>query len=60
MRIGRSPRREFSALSASAHIFAVQYQRLANAVSGAVALGTLLAAVTLPLVVMMIVRLKVG
>ncbi|CUU21597.1 putative permease [Bradyrhizobium sp. JR7.2] len=33
---------------ANAYIFAVQYQRLVNPVSGAVALGTLLAAVTLP------------
>ncbi|RZN11559.1 AEC family transporter [Bradyrhizobium genosp. SA-3] len=37
---------------ANAYIFAVQYQRLVNPVSGAVALGTLLAAVTLPVVVM--------
>jgi malonate transporter and related proteins len=36
---------------ANAYIFAVQYQRLVNPVSGAVALGTLLAAVTLPVVV---------
>ncbi|WP_246741155.1 hypothetical protein [Bradyrhizobium sp. 1(2017)] len=35
----------------NAYIFAVQYQRLVNPVSGAVALGTLLAAVTLPAVV---------
>ncbi|WP_244550269.1 hypothetical protein [Bradyrhizobium sp. cf659] len=33
---------------ANAYIFAVQYQRQVNPVSGAVALGTLLAAVTLP------------
>ena len=33
---------------ANAYIFAVQYKRLENPVSGAVALGTLLAAVTLP------------
>ncbi|MDA9533096.1 AEC family transporter [Bradyrhizobium sp. CCBAU 25338] len=36
---------------ANVYIFAVQYQRLVNPVSGAVALGTLLAAVTLPGVV---------
>ena len=36
---------------ANAYIFAVQYQRLVNPVSGAVALCTLLAAVTLPVVV---------
>lgn len=36
---------------ANAYIFAAQYQRLVNPVSGAVALGTLLAAVTLPMVV---------
>ncbi|MGY8634553.1 AEC family transporter [Bradyrhizobium sp. 14AA] len=40
---------------ANAYIFAVQYQRLVNPVSGAVALGTLLAAVTLPVVVMVMV-----
>lgn len=34
----------------NAYIFAAQYQRLVNPVSGAVALGTLLAAVTLPVV----------
>jgi len=39
---------------ANAYIFAVQYQRLVNPVSGAVALGTLLAAVTLPVVVMVV------
>jgi hypothetical protein len=39
---------------ANAYIFAVQYQRLVNPVSGAVALGTLRAAVTLPVVVMMV------
>ncbi|MET4070384.1 putative permease [Bradyrhizobium sp. S3.2.6] len=39
---------------ANADIFAVQYQRLVNPVSGAVALGTRLAAVTLPVVVMMV------
>jgi predicted permease len=32
---------------ANADVFAVQYQRLVNSVSGAVALGTLLAAVML-------------
>ncbi|MGY4231879.1 putative permease [Bradyrhizobium sp. USDA 4449] len=37
---------------ANAYIFAAQYQRLVNPVSGAVALGTLLAAVALPVVVM--------
>nr|WP_283816149.1 AEC family transporter [Bradyrhizobium iriomotense] len=35
---------------ANAYIFAVQYQRLVNPMSGAVALRTLLAAVTLPVV----------
>lgn len=39
---------------ANAYIFAVQYQRLVNPVSGAVALGTMLAAVTLPLVVLLV------
>jgi predicted permease len=39
---------------ANAYIFAVQYQRLVNPVSGAVALGTLLAAATLPVVVMVV------
>jgi len=39
---------------ANAYIFAAQYQRLVNPVSGAVALGTLLAAVTLPVVVMIV------
>ncbi|MDH2351364.1 AEC family transporter [Bradyrhizobium sp. SSUT18] len=39
---------------ANAYIFAVQYQRLVNPVSGAVALGTLLAAVTLPVMVMIV------
>ena len=39
---------------ANAYIFAVQYQRLVNPVSGAVALGTLLAAATLPVVVLMV------
>ena len=41
---------------ANAYIFAVQYQRLVNPVSGAVALGTLLAALTLPVVVMIVAR----
>jgi predicted permease len=36
---------------ANAYIFAAQYQRLVNPVSGAVALGTVLAALTLPVVV---------
>jgi hypothetical protein len=39
-------------------IFAVQYQRLVNPVSGAVALGTLLAAVTLPVVVMVVAGVR--
>lgn len=43
---------------ANAYIFAVQYQRLVNPVSGAVALGTLLAAVTLPLAVMLVAWAK--
>lgn len=43
---------------ANAYIFAVQYQRLVNPVSGAVAVGTLLAAVTLPVVVMIVAALK--
>lgn len=43
---------------ANAYIFAVQYQRLVNPVSGAVALGTLLAAVTLPVVVLIVAALK--
>ena len=38
---------------ANAYIFAVQYQRLVNPVSGAVALGTMLAAATLPLIVVL-------
>jgi malonate transporter and related proteins len=41
---------------ANAYIFAMQYQRLVNPVSGAVALGTLLAAVTLPVVVWVVAR----
>ncbi|MBR0741776.1 AEC family transporter [Bradyrhizobium liaoningense] len=41
---------------ANAYIFAVQYQRLVNPVSGAVALGTLLAAVTLPVAVWVVAR----
>ncbi len=36
---------------ANAYIFAARYGRLANSVSGAVAVGTILAAVTLPLAV---------
>ncbi|QPF90623.1 AEC family transporter [Bradyrhizobium commune] len=43
---------------ANAYIFAVQYQRLANPVSGAVALGTLLAAATLPVVVMLVAGMR--
>ena len=43
---------------ANAYIFAVQYQRLVNPVSGAVALGTLLAAVTLPVVVMVVAGVR--
>jgi predicted permease len=43
---------------ANAYIFAVQYQRLVNPVSGAVALGTLLAAVTLPVVVMVVTGVR--
>ena len=39
---------------ANAYIFAVQYQRLVNPVSGAVALGTMVAAMTLPLVVLLV------
>lgn len=39
---------------ANAYIFAVQYQRLVNPVSGSVALGTMLAAVTLPLMVLLV------
>jgi malonate transporter and related proteins len=39
---------------ANAYIFAVQYQRLVNPVSGAVALGTMLAALTLPLIVLLV------
>jgi hypothetical protein len=45
---------------ANAYIFAAQYRRLVNPVSGAVALGTLLAAVTLPLVVWVVARWGVG
>jgi len=40
---------------ANAYIFAAQYQRLVNPVSGAVALGTLLAAVTLPVMVVVLI-----
>jgi malonate transporter and related proteins len=43
---------------ASAYIFAVQYQRLVNPVSGAVALGTLIAAATLPVVVLLVANLQ--
>ncbi|MGX4806941.1 AEC family transporter [Bradyrhizobium guangdongense] len=43
---------------ANAYIFAAQYQRLVNPVSGAVALGTLLAAVTLPVVVMLVAGVR--
>ncbi|MGY0571502.1 AEC family transporter [Bradyrhizobium sp. RDM12] len=43
---------------ANAYIFAVQYQRLVNPVSGAVALGTVLAAVTLPVVVMVVAGMR--
>ena len=43
---------------ANAYIFAVQYQRLVNPVSGAVALGTLLAAATLPVVVMLVAGVR--
>jgi malonate transporter and related proteins len=39
---------------ANAYIFAVQYRRLVNPVSGAVALGTMLAAVSLPLIVVLV------
>ncbi|WP_249140316.1 MULTISPECIES: hypothetical protein [Bradyrhizobium] len=39
---------------ANAYIFAVQYQRLVNPVSAAVVLGTLLAAATLPVVVVIV------
>ncbi|UPT89123.1 hypothetical protein HAP41_0000009150 [Bradyrhizobium barranii subsp. apii] len=48
--------RAFAAMptGANAYIFAAQYQRLVNPVSGAVALGTLLAAVTLPVSVVIV------
>jgi malonate transporter and related proteins len=39
---------------ANAYIFAVQYRRLVNPVSGAVALGTMLAAVSHPLIVVLV------
>lgn len=39
---------------ANAYIFAAQYQRLVNQVSGAVALATILAAATLPVVVLLL------
>ncbi|MCG2627753.1 AEC family transporter [Bradyrhizobium sp. WYCCWR 13023] len=45
---------------ANAYIFAVQYQRMVNPVSGAVALCTLLAAVTLPVVVMVVAGVRLG
>ncbi|WP_256807001.1 hypothetical protein [Bradyrhizobium sp. Bra64] len=47
----------FAAMPTSANAYAVQYQRLLNPVSGAVAPGTVLAAVTLPVVVMVVARL---
>jgi malonate transporter and related proteins len=43
---------------ANAYIFAVQYKRLVNPVSGAVALGTLLAAVTLPVMVVIVAGVR--
>ncbi|MEH2491369.1 AEC family transporter [Bradyrhizobium sp. AZCC 2230] len=43
---------------ANAYIFAVQYQRLVNPVSGAVVLCTLLAAATLPVVVMVVAGVR--
>jgi malonate transporter and related proteins len=43
---------------ANAYIFAVQYQRMVNPVSGAVALCTLLAAATLPVVVMVVAGVR--
>ena len=43
---------------ANACIFAVQYQRLVNPVPDAMALGTLLAAVTLPVVVVMVAGMR--
>lgn len=39
---------------ANAYIFAIQYQRLVNPVSGSVALGTILAAATLPIMVLLV------
>jgi len=39
---------------ANAYIFAAQYQRLVNQVSGAVALATILAAATLPVVILLL------
>jgi predicted permease len=39
---------------ANAYIFAIQYQRLVNPVSGSVALGTMLAAATLPIMVLLV------
>ena len=38
-------------LGANAFIFGIQYKRQENAVSGSVALGSILAAVTLPVLV---------
>jgi predicted permease len=43
---------------ANAYIFAVQYKRLVNPLSGAVALGTLLAAVTLPVAVVIVAGMR--
>src|SRR3954471_19161992 len=43
---------------ANAYIFAAQYKRLVNPVSGTVALGTLLAAVTLPVVVVIVAGVR--
>ena len=43
---------------ANAYIFAVQYQRLVNPVPDAMALGTLLVAVTLPVVVVMVAGMR--
>lgn len=43
---------------ANAYIFAVQHQRLVNPVSGSVALGTMLAAATLPLVVLLVTSVQ--
>ena len=43
---------------ANAYIFAAQYQRLVNQVSGAVALATILAAATLPVVVLLLAGMR--